>query len=369
MLAGLAHLVFGPEAAASPSLPLLLKGPFVNPNHTAEFLALCGFAGLSLTLSAREERRAVWGVAAVVFWTLVVSTESRGGVVSVMVGLLTFVVVFATTSMSSERRHEPLGAAGILLKMAVVGTVVFGLAVFYFGGPDVILGVLDVSAFDDTSKALIWKDALAVLRAHPAGVGRGAFVFAYPIHRTLAGGRTFDYAENEALQLFLDFGVPGGLVILGAAVVFVLTAYRLRRRDPMEAGLVGGVVALALHNLADFGLEMPGILLPAAAFVGVAFGRASGSRRRRSHRSEMARAVPGLPSLGKPPTAFDGRPAGRSVPGRRGPWLAVVTATSLCTGLFCGAPVNDKCRSGLCRCRDGRGAESGGSGGQRLAAF
>jgi tetratricopeptide (TPR) repeat protein len=63
--------------------------------------------------------------------------------------------------------------------------------------------------------------------------------------------------------LFLGFGLVGW------------DFFRNARRDKIEAALVAGLFAVSIHNLVDFGFEIPGVLLPFLAILATVLGRRS----------------------------------------------------------------------------------------------
>ncbi|MBV9410262.1 MAG: O-antigen ligase family protein [Acidimicrobiia bacterium] len=111
--------------------------------------------------------------------------------------------------------------------------------------------------------------ALRLAATRPVtGVGPGQAHLTW----TEPGKRLFDsYAHDEYLQVLVDLGAPG-VVLLGwvlAAVVAVL--HRSRRRTPVTlwAGVIAGLTALAIHSAFDFLWHIPVIPLMAAVLVGV----------------------------------------------------------------------------------------------------
>jgi O-antigen ligase len=94
------------------------------------------------------------------------------------------------------------------------------------------------------------------------------------------GGRIFySWAHNDYLQLGIELGLPGLVLLawLGAAVF--RAARRVRRDlDPyrsfqgLHAGFASAVVAVALHSLTDFSLHLPANLALCAVLLGGVVG-------------------------------------------------------------------------------------------------
>jgi O-antigen ligase len=135
------------------------------------------------------------------------------------------------------------------------------------------------------------RDAWAMFARKPAlGWGLGAFPEVYPQFRTFPTNFYINQAHNDYLQLMVETGIPG-VLIMGW---FVLTLYRYALKKagnwPYETG---GAVALAallgctgilVHSLVDFNLQIPAnaalfYVLSTIAVLRQAFGQ---SRARRS---------------------------------------------------------------------------------------
>jgi tetratricopeptide (TPR) repeat protein len=154
-------------------------------------------------------------------------------------------------------------------------------------GADQLVGRVLTTGGDNVIKVSFWWDALKVIRAHPGGIGLGAFGRVYPIYQTVAYRSWIQFIENQPLGLLIEGGIPGAVLTAATLVVVVRQFLRHSRGDRVEASLVAGLVAVMAHNLVDFGLEVPGVLLPFCALLGAVFGRqatvsSDGLARRRS---------------------------------------------------------------------------------------
>src|SRR5712692_9071410 len=103
-----------------------------------------------------------------------------------------------------------------------------------------------------------------------AGMGRGAFEAAFPRYQTAFAEVTFTHPENILLQLWAEFGALGA----AALVLLALRSYaRLLQRHEASAidlAVLCGLGAMALHDLFDFSLELPGCAVAACVALGVA---------------------------------------------------------------------------------------------------
>lgn len=267
-----------------------LTSTFVNPNHQALYLSVPLFLALGLLLRPRLGRRGparpagdpqsassrlalkvLLVGAAVVMGAALLLTQSRGGSLSALTGLI---VVLAMTLYGRVSRRVPvfLGLA-VTLFLAYASTFGLDLVVQRFS-----LAIRE--PFSDL-RWPTWEGTLAVAAEAPfLGVGLGGFEDAFRAHQPVGiwSGYVVDYAHNDYLQLLAETGLAGAVVLVWALVgllAFVLGRWA-GRQDPFVRGLVtGGLGALAAvlaHSATDFGLHMPanallvvalGALLPA----------------------------------------------------------------------------------------------------------
>jgi tetratricopeptide (TPR) repeat protein len=245
-------------------------GPFINPNHTAEFLELSAFAALAFAFSrpTRDGQR-IWKLLAAVLAAGAITTLSRGSVLALGAGAFAWFAL-APRSDEGEPFHRSKFVA-ILLALVVVVGLTIGL------GGDKILDEFRGTVGSNLSKFELSKDALSIVAAHPAGIGLGAFSRVYPVYQTLPATAWFQFVEDQPLGILIEAGIAGMVVLLGLWLLVARKFWKLARRDRVEASLVAGLVAVLAHNIVDFGLETAGVLLPFCALLGTVFGRQSGT--------------------------------------------------------------------------------------------
>jgi O-antigen ligase len=143
---------------------------------------------------------------------------------------------------------------------------------------------------------------LTMFRDAPVlGVGPGGFRAAFPAYKPALVRLFYDHAHNDWVQLLAERGLIGAALwaaAVGATMWGALAALR-RRRDPIMRGIAFGsavgMLALSLHGLADFNLQIPanaayfqalmGLALGAAAIRGPAADSRSTAGRSRSRRA------------------------------------------------------------------------------------
>jgi O-antigen ligase len=236
-------------------------GPYVNGSHFAGYVIMAAALALGAALGALDHLKEAWRCrrrhgwlalggpegTAFVRWVAVVmvlvagvvASGSRGGVMAL--GLTALVLPFA----SGRRRTT-----------AVAVLLLAGLGVAWIGLGDI------VAAFESRgikgSRLDLWEDMLPLLPDFPVfGLGLNAFATAYPLYQTVWPNDWIGEAHNEYLQVLLDLGLLGA-VLVGTLLVRVFrAALRGAVRGGLELGLFGALLALAIHNLVDFNGQIP----------------------------------------------------------------------------------------------------------------
>jgi Flp pilus assembly protein TadD len=256
----------------------LLNGPFINSNHTAEFLEMGAFVCVACALMGGSAlNRVGWLAAAIAAGAAALGTLSRGAIVALAAGTLTFAglwrsaIAHADEQMGSQK-SRPRTALWVILML------VFLVAAAALLGTDQLLSKVATTHLGQEARLQVWRDSLKIVLAHPVGIGRGAFDRVFPVYREVGTPISvrFAFAENEPLQYLVEMGWAGFLAVVVAAVVVTREWYRARRKDPVEAGLVAALVAVLVHNCFDFGFETLGVALPFAAVLGTVLGRGTG---------------------------------------------------------------------------------------------
>jgi O-antigen ligase len=252
-------------------------GPFVSKNHFAGYVEMVTLLVLGLATGLADEarrgpaflgwiesRRAgrvvlTYGATATMGLAVLVSL-SRGGVVSLGMGVLAFAVL-----RTLVRRRAPAAGplVGILVVLAVVALVSF--MVLPREGRDRILSLGGIRADQSGAFRLgIWRDTLRVAQSSPlVGQGLGAYEDALPRFKTVAGELRIQHAENDYLELLAEGGGLGlalALFAVGLGVTRAVAGLR-RQEDRLLRGLglgaTAGIVALLVHSAFDFNLRIP----------------------------------------------------------------------------------------------------------------
>lgn len=263
-------------------------GTYINPNHFAGLLEAILPCALAWTLhsfdrtAARPGRRlslarvlqgeglprlAFFSFCTVLLFVAILFSRSRAGILSATAGVL---VVSAAWFLGARRG----AAAAMVLASVLVGAAIF---LFWFG-PGPVLERFEGASRDFPSRVQAWRDALELVREHPfGGNGLGSFVGVYTRVQTIAPSATVDHAHNDYLELAVEWGLPGAALVVGIFLLVIARAFPACTRAPNSSaqlaalGCCGGILALLLHSIVDFNLQIPANALVFAALLGVAW--------------------------------------------------------------------------------------------------
>jgi O-antigen ligase len=258
-------------------------GTFVNGNQASSLLTLSALVAAGLAVQSDGVLRTLAAGSALLSAGVVLSTGSRAGILALGLGGCLF------AGLVLSRRFGP--TRGVLLALGLL----IGLGGFTLYAAQGVRARISSTASDRLSDQKIrgWRDTLGMVRAYPlVGVGRGAFEAPASAFRADDEGVRLAFPENIGLQLLSEWGIPFTLALLLAVALSARGVARVvPRLDPATQAAACGVVAVLLHEAADFGLELPGVAFPTMAALGLVVARAEqyGEHRRDYGRRLRAR--------------------------------------------------------------------------------
>jgi O-antigen ligase len=251
-------------------------GPFVSKNHFAGYVGMAALLALGLAVGLASRRggrewttdRRVSGavlalVAALAMALGVLVSLSRGGAISLAVGVLAF-----TALRVRQRRGD--GRVGPLMPSLAMAVALATLLLLVLppGVYERLRSLAGTSFRLDT-----WRDTLRMASSSPwVGHGLGSFEDAYPRFKRGHGELRVEHAENDYLETLAEAGGPGLALALAA---LMLPALRILATRPssllrgLGAGALGGLVALLVHSAFDFNLRIPSNAILAAFLTSV----------------------------------------------------------------------------------------------------
>jgi O-antigen ligase len=237
-----------------------IYGPYVNHSHYAGLMEMLVPVPLvfSLTRYAHGRIRTLVAIGAAVMAGTIFLSGSRGGMLAFSMEMVLLGVVL----LRKNRGGKAAVALGIFLAL-VVGMLV------WIGGEDLSKRVATIStdAKSEVSggvRGTIKKDSMKMFLRKPVlGWGLGTFPTAYPQFRTFYTDKFVNEAHDDYVQLLVEMGALGFVLMLWFLVTVYRGAFRKLSDWPND---INGAVALAsllgvtgilVHSFFDFNLEIP----------------------------------------------------------------------------------------------------------------
>lgn len=240
------------------SLGMHAQSTFLTRNSHAGLMCLFAVPVSSHFLLAHgTNRAAVWktyllgSVLFVLHFSLAL-TGSRGATLGLLTGLA---VVIGVAYRRVPRQR-------LALFVVIVLTAYLLANILQNGEVGARLGTLAKLGSADAGRFLIWERAWQMLMDAPWwGVGLGTYWLHWPPYRNPLDSSGGFYVHNDYLQIWIETGLPGLLLLLAVYAAVLITFLRLlryRKMDPAvtleSAGLFGGLLAIAVHTFFDFDL-------------------------------------------------------------------------------------------------------------------
>ncbi len=244
---------------------------------------LASRAGLRWMLEGLAGRPGLLVVAALATGSALLLTDSRGGLVSAMVGL-----VVLAGAVGARPGGRPAAAVA-----TVVGVAVFAVAILALSG-EVALERLGRTFIAAEERPAVYRLVLDGILDKPwLGTGYGTFESAFPLIRdtSIAGDLVYDRAHNTYLEFAFEAGVPAFVLMMAILVGLTWMCLRgVRRRGGHVYACVGlaATALVATHALVDFTLQIPAVTVTYALLFGAACAQSS------SDGDEIGTAAPGV---------------------------------------------------------------------------
>jgi O-antigen ligase len=200
----------------------------------------------------------------IVLFTALILTNSRGGVLSSVAGLIALLA-----AASSSRLMRPVHA------LAVAGVMMLGVVAFLAFSGEQVATRLAGTDLDIEARPIVYSlTAQEIAKSPWLGTGYGTFEDAFRLVRDERVKFEWDKAHNTYLENALELGVPAAaLLTLSGVALFVrcLIGLRRRRHEIIYPAIgIGASVLIASHSVVDFSLQIPAISATYALIMGTA---------------------------------------------------------------------------------------------------
>ena len=244
------------------------RGIFINRNHLAAFLVVClaGNCALFFKNAASAPLKPVssrirllivgFGALAMISITAIFMSQSRGGVLSLILASLVLLVIGLRRNAKFKFRLSYF-----------LGILIVGIAMMFVFGPALVERFIDEGA-SLGERTVQWRITLgAIFDAPLLGFGGGSYGTVFQIYRQDESLRQVIYnqAHNQFLHLWLEQGLIGLLLWLAVLSLTFRRIYESISRG--KSSLIVGVnlacllviLAALLQSLVDFNLQIVNI--------------------------------------------------------------------------------------------------------------
>lgn len=300
--------------------------PLLNTNHLAAYLNVGACVAFASILSGGAMPRPLAVGATLLCASVSVWQSSRAGTATLLLGI----VLASVLTLSVQRRIDETKLARLFVSLA-------GLVALLL----VIVSLAEGSAHlvsRDLIKLEIARRSLKLIAVSPwFGMGRGSFETVYPQVHEGESFETFTNPEDIFVQWLVEWGIIVSLVAMALFAWALRPAALLRGVRPRIGPWVAVVVAVA-HDLADYHLEVPGIVVLVLVCSALAVGGTSRARPRASRVVEPWRRVAlGVSAVSVAVAAMAAMDLGHSLADERRSLAAMAASPAVSRGRFVAA--------------------------------
>ncbi len=239
-----------------------VTGTYVNRNHFAGLMNMCIPVSIGLFVSRITSRVKAGRFLFLYFLFAGIIVMVLGLIFSMsrmaQLSLVAAVLLVLLLMIATKTRHAAL---------PIVLALVLGLG-FLWGTWKGLAPVENrwqtiETGYEDRS--FVWQSTLKLIKSFPlTGTGLGTYGLAYPPYKPQKlGAIIMDHAHNDYLEFLSEAGLIGFIPWLAFFLLFLVYCVHalLKRRNPysiiLGASGLAAIVALLVHSLADFNLQIP----------------------------------------------------------------------------------------------------------------
>lgn len=287
-------------------------GIFTNRNHQAVLIAaaiplLAGWDMLRRRGRKGAAARLAAGLILPLVAVLLIAIGSRAGLVLGAAGACVAILVFMTArdhhSQPINRRHLTILAAA---SAAIIALLMIAISL---GRAAAIERMLRSDPAEDLRLQALPTILRVLLEYFPAGTGFGSFdpAFRQAEPDALLGPSYLNHAHNDLLQIVLEGGLPGLIILTGSLAWLAAACLRLWRHRTSSSVVVHGraasvsLLVIVVASALDYPLRTPMMMAIAAGLTfQIALALAESQQQSDPPRSEDKPKLSTLPSA-KPP--------------------------------------------------------------------
>ena len=208
----------------------------------------------------------------IVIFTSLLSSHSRAGFVSALVGIVVLLFAFKQT-----RTHK--SSSGITLFV----TLSLGVGALFLISGEILGSRLVFTSLNSESRPIVYSLTFSAALERPIwGTGLGTFADVFRAIRTEDLSKFFLQAHNTYLELFLELGAVGFLLFVGAfislAVIYIRGVISRRRCAVYPSLGIAVTFLIGTHSIVDFSMQIPAVAMTYCLVAGIACAQSFSSR-------------------------------------------------------------------------------------------
>lgn len=244
--------------------------PMLNPNNLAETLMMGIFLILPLFVAHKSfVGKLVPGAVIALSMFAILMTQSRGGTLGTMAGLIIFTIVCHKSIRANWKSFAVLAVAmaSAWITYTLIANARFS-ALHLYGGGDAPEAV--------RVRYELWKAGWKMLMDYGfnGGVGLGSFYLTFPLYRELSDTSDGFFLHVDPFQFGIETGLPATILFYSFAAAVLVRTINVFRAGPMAQELAvpvicgfGGMLGLLINAHLDYPLYMVTSQIMAALFM------------------------------------------------------------------------------------------------------
>ncbi|MCF8056749.1 MAG: O-antigen ligase family protein [Desulfocapsa sp.] len=193
------------------------------------------------------------GVGAIIIISSVFISLSRGGIVSLSLALMIFILILPRKIFDFNFLNYVFLASCVALMITWFG---WGAVIDKFGTT-----FTDSGTIHDL-RPVLWLDSFRIIKDFfPTGAGFGTFIHIYPLYKTLSVSVILDHAHNDYIELLTDGGIVGFVLAAWFVLTIIVHGWKNMnyRRDRyailLSIGTLTGIFSILIHSVTDFNMH------------------------------------------------------------------------------------------------------------------
>lgn len=248
-------------------------GTFINRNHLAGYLEMSLALGLGLLIANLEDNRAVsWRQ---FFRRIVATLLGEKARTRVYLALMVIGLILSQSRMGNTAFFASMSISGLLglflfrnasRSVIILFASLLVIDIFLMGtffGIDKVQQRLESTGIESEERLVVNDLSLKIIEDHPLlGTGLGTYYTAFPPYRDEKVGSLYLHAHNDLMEFPSELGLLGMLPLVLLVLSSFIAAIRLqvknRSRLLRAMGFASsmGIIAIMLHSLTDFNLQV-----------------------------------------------------------------------------------------------------------------